>query len=120
MRALSKEEAINNIVDEVVKCKRCDLWRLRHKPVAGAGDLNATIMFIGEAPGYNEDLQGVPFVGAAGKLLDELLLGIGLSRNKVYITNLLKCHPMFFPILKHDVCITCKKCEECHPNIFKL
>ena len=84
---------MNRIIEEVKGCRRCGLWRYRHRPVVGEGDLGATVMFIGEAPGYHEDLQGRPFVGAAGKLLSELLSSIGLSRDGVYITNVLKCRP---------------------------
>jgi DNA polymerase len=61
--------------------------------VFGAGDPNADLMFVGEAPGFHEDKQGVPFVGAAGKLLERLLEGIGLARDTVYIANVLKCRP---------------------------
>ncbi len=81
------------IVNEVEKCKKCDLWCQRNKPVAGSGALSADVVFIGEAPGRNEDLQGLPFVGSAGKILDTLLLQIGTSRNEVYITNIVKCRP---------------------------
>jgi uracil-DNA glycosylase len=61
--------------------------------VFGSGDANADLMFVGEAPGFHEDKQGVPFVGAAGKLLDQLLAGIGLTRADVYVANVLKCRP---------------------------
>lgn len=74
-------------------CMRCSLGPTRTKLVFGAGDPHAGLMFIGEAPGKNEDLQGEPFVGAAGKLLDELLASIGLDRSQVYIANVLKCRP---------------------------
>lgn len=74
-------------------CHRCPLGATRTSLVFGVGDPNARLMFIGEAPGRNEDLQGEPFVGAAGKLLDELLAGIGLARADVYIANVLKCRP---------------------------
>lgn len=74
-------------------CQRCSLSRTRTNLVFGVGDPHARLMFIGEAPGRNEDLQGEPFVGAAGKLLDELLASIGLVRSEVYIANVLKCRP---------------------------
>lgn len=74
-------------------CTRCQLGETRTKLVFGVGDPHADLMFIGEAPGKNEDLQGEPFVGAAGKLLDELLASIGLERSQVYIANVLKCRP---------------------------
>jgi len=78
---------------EVKTCGKCELGRLCRNPVPGEGSLNAAVMFIGEAPGYWEDLKGRPFVGAAGKLLDEMLSKIGLSRSEVYIANILKCRP---------------------------
>jgi uracil-DNA glycosylase len=77
----------------VHQCRRCPLGHSRTKAVPGVGPANARIMIVGEAPGQNEDQQGEPFVGAAGKLLDQLLRGIGLSRGDVFITNILKCRP---------------------------
>ncbi len=74
-------------------CHRCPLGDTRTTLVFGVGDASARLMFVGEAPGRNEDLQGEPFVGAAGKLLDELLGSIGLVRAEVYIANVLKCRP---------------------------
>ena len=74
-------------------CHRCALGDTRSRLVFGVGNPHADVMFIGEAPGRNEDLQGEPFVGAAGKLLDELLASIGLCRDDVYIANILKCRP---------------------------
>jgi DNA polymerase len=74
-------------------CHRCALGDTRTTLVFGVGDPGARLMFIGEAPGRNEDLKGEPFVGAAGKLLDELLESIGLNRSEVYIANVLKCRP---------------------------
>ncbi|MFZ2071168.1 MAG: uracil-DNA glycosylase [Halobacteriota archaeon] len=77
----------------IAECRLCELWNTRNKPVFGEGALSARIMLIGEAPGYYEDLHGRPFVGKAGKVLDELLNSIGLVRAEVYITNILKCRP---------------------------
>jgi DNA polymerase len=74
-------------------CHRCPLGETRTTLVFGVGRPDADVMFIGEAPGRNEDLKGEPFVGAAGKLLDELLASAGLSRADVYIANILKCRP---------------------------
>ena len=90
---LSKRELMEEIFKEVLECRKCGLWRTRRNPVPGEGSLDAKIMFIGEAPGYWEDVKGRPFVGAAGKLLDKLLAGIGLSREEVFIGNILKCRP---------------------------
>jgi len=74
-------------------CTRCRLSEGRTQVVFGAGDPHAELMFVGEAPGFHEDKQGVPFVGQAGKLLERLLEGIGLDRSQVYITNVLMCRP---------------------------
>jgi uracil-DNA glycosylase family 4 len=78
---------------EVRSCPRCRLREARKRAVPGEGARHAAIMFVGEAPGFWEDEQGRPFVGQAGKLLEELLAGIGLTRDDVYITNVLKCRP---------------------------
>jgi len=80
------EQAVNN-------CTLCDLCKTRTKPVFGSGSQKAKIMFIGEAPGANEDEQGEPFVGKAGMLLTAMMQSIGLKRENVYIANVLKCHP---------------------------
>lgn len=77
----------------VVNCERCPLSQTRTQVVTGSGDPNAAVMFVGEAPGYHEDRLGVPFVGQAGKLLDRLLEGIGLTRQDVFVANVLKCRP---------------------------
>lgn len=79
--------------DEVAGCTRCRLSQGRTQVVFGSGSPNADLMFVGEAPGFHEDKQGVPFVGQAGKLLEKLLAGIGLERSDVYIANVLKCRP---------------------------
>lgn len=79
--------------ERIGDCHRCPLGDTRTTLVFGVGDPKARLMFIGEAPGRNEDLKGEPFVGAAGKLLDELLASIGLDRGEVYIANVLKCRP---------------------------
>ncbi len=78
---------------EVARCTRCLLHQGRTKAVPGEGPENADIMFIGEAPGFHEDQQGRPFVGAAGKFLDELLNTIDLKRKDVFIANVIKCRP---------------------------
>lgn len=74
-------------------CKKCRLWETRTNIVIGTGNKNADIMFVGEGPGRQEDLTGEPFVGDAGKLLDKMLSAINLSRNEVYIANVVKCRP---------------------------
>jgi len=89
----SNKEEMRNIEKEIKGCKRCELWKTRTNPVVGEGALSARILFVGEAPGYNEDLKGKPFVGKAGNVLDELLESIGWQRADVYIANVLKCRP---------------------------
>lgn len=75
-------------------CTKCQLWQTRTNVVFGIGNKNAEVMFIGEGPGENEDLQGEPFVGRGGKLLDKMLAAIDLDRNKnIYIANMVKCRP---------------------------
>jgi uracil-DNA glycosylase len=79
--------------DSVAGCTRCRLAEGRTQVVFGSGHPEADLMFVGEAPGFHEDKQGVPFVGQAGKLLDTLLAGIGLTRSDVFVANVLKCRP---------------------------
>jgi len=93
MNTQEKEKLLEDLKKEVLNCRQCPLYLTRTNPVFGAGSIESKIMFIGEAPGFNEDKQGVPFCGAAGKILDELLAGVGIKRNDVYITNILKCRP---------------------------
>jgi DNA polymerase len=88
-RIITMEEVRNEIGD----CKRCKLHRTRRTIVFGEGNQKATLMFIGEAPGYDEDVQGRPFVGKAGQLLTKIVESIKLSREKVYIANIVKCRP---------------------------
>ncbi len=78
---------------EIMTCAKCELHKSRKNAVPGEGPADAKVMFVGEGPGQNEDEQGRPFVGAAGKLLTELLESIGLSRSDVFITNIVKCRP---------------------------
>lgn len=85
--------ALQEIAREVQVCTACELHRGRTRAVPGEGPVHAEIMLIGEAPGFNEDQQGRPFVGAAGKLLEELLAEIGLTRDDVWIGNVVKCRP---------------------------
>jgi uracil-DNA glycosylase family 4 len=90
---LSTADELRAFGDAVAGCTRCALAQGRTQVVFGSGDPNADLMFVGEAPGFHEDKQGVPFVGAAGKLLEQLLAGIGLTRGQVYICNVIKCRP---------------------------
>ncbi len=90
---LEVEKEIKQLEHVIVNCKKCELWKTRKNPVVGNGSLDAGVMFIGEAPGYHEDMQGAPFVGRAGKVFDELLQSIELKRGEVYVCNILKCRP---------------------------
>jgi DNA polymerase len=85
--------ALADLNQEISLCQDCELAKTRNTVVPGEGAENAEIMFIGEAPGFYEDKQGSPFVGSAGKFLDELLQSINLDRTKVYICNVIKCRP---------------------------
>lgn len=85
--------ALTQLHEEIARCTRCELAKHRTNVVPGEGAENAEIMFIGEAPGWHEDQQGRPFVGPAGKFLDELLASINLDRSQVYIANVIKCRP---------------------------
>ena len=91
--ATARASALREYADATAGCTRCALAGGRTQVVFGAGHPDAHLMFVGEAPGFHEDRQGVPFVGQAGKLLDKLLAGIGLQRSDVYIANVLKCRP---------------------------
>src|SRR5689334_12764918 len=84
---------LDRLHETIRSCKNCGLQATRTQAVPGVGPCPADVMIVGEAPGFNEDRQGEPFVGPAGKLLDTLLGRIGLSRADVYITNVLKCRP---------------------------
>ncbi len=88
-----KEAKLKQVKNDVVGCKKCSLSKTRILPVIGQGNHSAKIMFVGEAPGAQEDKTGIPFCGASGKFLDELLNSAGIKREEVYIANLLKCRP---------------------------
>jgi len=85
--------ALTELSRQMASCQACELAQQRNKVVPGEGADDADLLFIGEAPGFNEDQQGKPFVGAAGSFLDQLLASIGLSRGDVYIANVIKCRP---------------------------
>jgi uracil-DNA glycosylase len=91
--ASERRELLKAVYDEARNCTRCALHQTRTTVVFGAGNADADLMFIGEAPGANEDRLGLPFVGQAGKLLDKLLAEIGLDRKEVFVANTLKCRP---------------------------
>ncbi len=85
--------ALTELYREIARCQQCELAKLRNMVVPGEGAEDARIMFIGEAPGFHEDQQGRPFVGQAGQFLEQLLASINLSREQVYIANVIKCRP---------------------------
>ncbi|NDJ87163.1 MAG: uracil-DNA glycosylase [Chloroflexi bacterium] len=93
MNQEEQQAALATIAHEVHACTACSLHRGRTQAVPGDGHPNADIMFVGEAPGFYEDKQGLPFVGASGRYLDELLKMIGLTRQQVFITNIVRCRP---------------------------
>jgi uracil-DNA glycosylase family 4 len=105
--------ALASFEQAVSGCTRCRLSHGRTQVVFGAGNPTADLMFVGEAPGFHEDQQGIPFVGAAGKLLEELLAGIGLLRSDVYIANVLKCRPPGNRDPQPD------EIESCEPHLFR-
>lgn len=86
-------DSLEEIEEQVKKCQKCKLCNNRKNTVFGIGNVNSEIMFIGEGPGADEDMQGLPFVGKAGKLMDQAFLGVGINREEVYIANIVKCRP---------------------------
>jgi DNA polymerase len=99
--------------DQVAGCTRCPLSKGRTQVVFGSGSRTADLMFVGEAPGFHEDKQGVPFVGAAGQLLGKLLAGIGMTRDEVFVANVLKCRPPGNRDPQPD------EIEACEPHLWK-
>jgi len=87
----SREERLSELARQVSVCTRCDLALTRTNTVFGTGDPHSPLMLVGEGPGENEDATGLPFVGRAGKLLDDILAAVDLTRNDVYLTNIVKC-----------------------------
>ena len=93
MDAVERAAALRAHAEDTAGCTRCALAQGRTQVVFGSGSPDADLMFVGEAPGFHEDQQGIPFVGQAGKLLDKLLGGIGMTRADVFVANVLKCRP---------------------------
>jgi len=93
MDTIEKQRKLTQLKTKVAACTRCPLSQTRTYTVPGEGDVDADLMFIGEAPGRNEDLQGKPFVGRAGDVLNKLLNSIQLTRDDIYLCNILKCRP---------------------------
>lgn len=92
-KAPAKTAALESLEQEALSCQRCGLYRERTNVVFGTGTPDARLMFIGEGPGYDEDKEGLPFVGRAGQLLTKIIEAMGLKRKDVYITNVVKCRP---------------------------
>lgn len=99
---------LNELQSHLHDCQRCRLSSGRTQVVFGTGNPHASIMFVGEAPGFHEDQQGIPFIGAAGKLLTKLLESVGLSRDDIYIANVIKCRPPNNRNPQPDEIDTCK------------
>lgn len=106
-------DALQTFHESIKHCQRCSLAGGRTQVVCGSGTSQAEMMFVGEAPGFYEDRRGVPFVGAAGKLLDRLLQDIGLQRRDIFITNVVKCRP---PQNRNP---RPEEVEACQPYLFK-
>ncbi|HZB00266.1 MAG TPA: uracil-DNA glycosylase [Nitrososphaera sp.] len=102
------DDSLEKIAAEVRGCPLCKLARTRKNAVPGEGQLSAKIMFIGEAPGRSEDEKGRPFVGAAGRVLDDLLKKAGIERSQVFITNIVKCKPPNNRVPKEDELTACR------------
>ena len=114
---------MEKIAGEVRVCDKCPLWKGRRKAVPGEGEIDTSTVLLGEAPGYWEDLKGSPFIGAAGKVLNFLLTKIGLPREHVFITNVVKCRPPRNRAPKPNEIKTCtslylnRQIELIHPKI---
>jgi DNA polymerase len=109
----SEIQTLEEVRKELGDCKRCKLHRTRRTIVFGEGNEKATLMLIGEGPGYDEDVQGRPFVGKAGQLLTKILQSINLPREEVYIANIIKCRPPQNRNPEPD------EIESCHPFLMK-
>lgn len=109
----SEEKSLDDIFLGLENCKNCDLSNFRNTIVFGEGNINADLMFVGEAPGEEEDKLGKPFVGKAGVLLNKIIIAMGLSRENVYITNVVKCHPLANRTPTDEEILTCT------PNLIK-
>ena len=106
--AVSKNDGLKNVREEIGDCQRCKLSKGRKNIVFGAGNADARIMFIGEAPGRDEDIQGEPFVGEAGMLLTKLIEKMGFKRDAVYIANIIKCRPPLNRDPEEDEILSCR------------
>ena len=108
MAAQKHDDSLEKIAAEVRSCPLCKLARTRKNAVPGEGQLAARIMFVGEAPGRSEDEKGRPFVGSAGRILDDLLQKAGIERSQVFITNVVKCRPPNNRVPEDDEAAACR------------
>ncbi len=120
--SIDNERALKQLREEIGDCTRCKLHKERKNVVFGEGSANARLMFIGEGPGRDEDMQARPFVGEAGKLLTRLIEKMGMKREDVYIANIVKCRPPFNRDPEEDEIATCKpfverQAEIIHPGV---
>lgn len=106
---MDKKNKLEYLEDQIKNCRICDLYKFRKKTVPGSGSFNAKIFFIGEAPGRNEDAQGKPFIGRAGKILDQLLEEADIKKDDIFISNILKCRP---PKNRNPLKTEIEKCTE--------
>jgi DNA polymerase len=102
----------SKLVEEIGFCRKCDLWTNRIKPVIGEGTLDTAIMIVGLGPGRQENMEGKPFIGVAGRFLDKVLSFIGIERGEVYITNIVKCYPPGNRVYRRHI-------ESCTPYLEK-
>lgn len=102
-------ETWEELKEQCKKCTNCKLCQKRQNVVIDDGDKNAEVMFIGEGPGADEDMQGIPFVGKAGQLMNKALLGLGIKREEIYITNVVKCRPPMNRNPEKDEANACKE-----------
>jgi DNA polymerase len=128
-QAALKFDTLESLKQHTQNCKKCGLAKSRLNVVFGVGDPKAKLLFIGEGPGFDEDHKGEPFVGRAGQLLNKIIESIGLTREQVYIANIVKCHPVIDPtdVEKHgndrpptpEEVTSCKPYLDCQIDIIK-
>src|SRR3989344_1250421 len=105
----SMPETLFSLAEQIRRCTACSLWKKRTLAVPGAGPKDAQLLFIGEAPGTEEDRQGLPFVGRSGKFLTGMLTSFGIDRKTVFMTGAVKCHPQVNRVPKTKEVATCKE-----------
>ncbi len=116
---MDRAKSLDALYAEIAQCERCPLHMGRTNTVPGVGPLDAQVMFIGEAPGFHEDQQGVPFVGAAGNLLNQLLESVNLDREHIYIANVIKCRPPGNRDPKEEEVMACSDYLDCQIELIQ-